>query len=304
MPLEAVAANEEKTLIFESSGFKNANVVTNAYAYTGYLLYTYGIKGPELRSGGEPSQFGQFQRSSAGELPMHRSGGVEAEIDGNYNTLGWLPASLPDSQWWRASNLQDVPNDFYSIMHHESGHALFFNPNNRNFVREGVLKDAVVRAYLGVDIRTDRSDHFDGFVDPVSLHGAYGNEYHGKTPYGRWLITKLDLLCIQAIGYKLRQVAALLPLSIQTEQIPGASLQTPYSATLFAQGGVPVYDWQIDAGELPPGLTLNRFTGQITGTANRAGLYSFTVKVREYDRTTVGVTRAFQIAVSNSNSRH
>ncbi|MFD2353017.1 putative Ig domain-containing protein [Nonomuraea ferruginea] len=35
---------------------------------------------------------------------------------------------------------------------------------------------------------------------------------------------------------------------------------------MTAKGGVPFYDWQIDGGTLPAGLSLDRFTGAITGT--------------------------------------
>jgi hypothetical protein len=296
MHFQQVAAGDERTWIFAPSGFTGGGFVSNKNAYSGYLLYAYGIKGPELRSGGEPSAAGGFQYDGMRRFPLRRSGGVETEVVGNYNRLGWLPAATADAQWWRTGNLPDGANDLYSIVHHEMGHALFFNPNNLSFPRDKVLHDAVVRAYLGSDIKTDGHDHFDGFVDPVSQHGAFGNEYHGNTPYGRWLITKLDLLCLQALGYKLRQVAPLLPLSIQTNTLIAAQLGQPYHASLSAQGGVPVYDWAVDT-TLPPGLSLNRYTGEISGIAQRAGAYAFTVKVRDYEAAGSGAERRYQMMV-------
>jgi hypothetical protein len=298
MQLQPVAAGQEKTWIWEPDGFRKCDLVTNASDFTGFLLYAYGINGPQLRSGGESSSAGGFQQTADGTLPVRRSGGVETEVLGNYNTLHWMSPLIADEQWWQATNLQDVPNDLYSILHHEIGHALFFHPDNPKFPRNGVLKDAAIRAYLGTNIKTDLRDHFDGFIDPASLHGAFGNEYHGKTPYGRWLITKLDLLCAQAVGYKLRDVAPLLPLSIQTDSLPIAPLRRAYDATFSAQGGIPVYDWQVDTGSLPRGLHLDRFTGRITGAATRAGDYRCTVKVRDYDAHSPGVSREYHITVS------
>lgn len=295
--VKSVEAGEEKTWIFEPDGFAHSHLVGNATPYTGYLLYTYGIHSKELRSGGEPSAAGGFQVAGDAELPIRRSGGVEVETEGNYSTLGWL-SPLQDAQWWKATNLQDVPNDLYSIVHHESGHALFFNPNNRSFQRGGVLKDEAVRAYLGSDPRTDEHDHFDGIVDPWSLHGAFGNEYHGKTPYGRWLITRLDLLCAQAVGYKLRKTAAFLPLAIRTEQLPPATRGRKYEAALEAEGGLPVYDWTISDGKLPPGLTLDRYTGQIAGTPRQAGTFKFTARVRDYQKEARPVDRELQITIA------
>jgi len=299
MPVRPVAAGTEQTWIFEPSGFKDSHLVKNRGEYAGYLLYAYGIHGPEIRSGGEPSLAGGFQVAAEQELPIRRSGGLEVEVRGNYNTRGWLPP-IPDEQWWKATNLSDVPNDLYSIVHHEIGHALFFNPANRSFPRNGTLKNDAVRAYFGSDPQIDSHDHFDGCVDPVSLHGAFGNEYHGKTPYGRWLITKLDLLCAQAVGYRLRSVGPLLSLAIRTEHLPGAKGWRPYKAALEAEGGIPVYDWEISAGKLPIGLHLDRFTGQITGTPRQVGTVQFTIRVRDYNRDSLGVSRQIQIEVKAS----
>jgi hypothetical protein len=297
--VKPVAAGKEKTWIFEPDGFTKSDLVTNAAGYTGYLLYAYGIDGPELRSGGEPSQAGGFQVGADGkELPMRRSGGTETQTTGNYNTLGWMDPLVADQQWWADTNLQAGPNDLYSIVHHEVGHSLFFNPANRNFHRLAVLKDPAIHAYLGSDIKTDLVDHFDGFVDPASLHGAFGNEYHGKTPFGRWMITKLDLLCAQAIGYKLRPVAPLLSLSISTDHLPDGVQGKPYRQNVVAQGGMPVYDWQVQTGVLPPGLTLNRFTGSINGAAALAGTFAFTINVRDYDAASTGVSQKYQFTVT------
>jgi hypothetical protein len=88
MRLQPVAAQAEQTWIWDPDGFKTSHLVRNARAYSGYLLYVYGIAGPELRSGGEPSAAGAFQRRGGEELPIHRSGGLEVETRGNYNTRG------------------------------------------------------------------------------------------------------------------------------------------------------------------------------------------------------------------------
>jgi hypothetical protein len=291
-----VEAGAEKTYIFEPTGFIKSHLVTNANPYTGYLLYTYGIDGPEKRSGGEPSAAGALQIRDGKRLPIHRSGGVEVETRGNYNTLGWMPP-ITDQQWWKATNLGDVQNDLYSIVHHEMGHALFFNPANRKFSRNGTLKDDAVREYLGSDPKIDNSDHFDGSVDPASLHGAFGNEYHGRTPYGRWLITHLDLLCARAIGYELRNVDSIMPVEIVTDHLSPGTRGRAYQVNLTARGGIPFYDWSITDGKLPAGLSLDAFTGEIRGTPTQIGESQFTIRLRDYTANASGVNRPFTISV-------
>jgi hypothetical protein len=130
--------------------------ITNANEYRGFLLYAYVIRNElvdsnaklprdwvlrkrdptarMIRSGGESSPFGGFQVAAGRQTSIRRSGGLEIEVQGNYNTKGWLV-----------------------------------------------------------------------------IFGAFGNEYHGQMPGGRWLITKLDLLYAQAIGYELRGTSAFKP---------------------------------------------------------------------------------------------
>jgi hypothetical protein len=296
MQVDPTPAGSEKTWIFEPSGFARGRPVANASSYTGTLLYTYGISTSEIRSGGEPSSQGKLQTVNGKPLPIHRSGGVEVEVRGNYNTHGW--AFFRDDQWFSAMIVGQVPSDLYSVVHHEMAHALFFNPANKTFYRGGAISDPALHAYLGFDPGIDVHDHFDGTVDPVSLHGAFGNEYHGKTPLGRWVITRTDLLAAQAIGYKLRKTAPFLELAITTSELPPATSGHAYKASVQAEGGVPFYDWTITTGELPPGVLLNRFTGQIIGTPKKVGTFQFTVQLRDYQKESTGVSRSFTIAVA------
>ncbi len=192
-----------------------------------------------------------------------------------------------------------MQNDFYSIAHHEIGHALIFNPSNPEFKRDAVIANDAVRAYLGNDAKTDAHDHLDGIIDPASLRGAFGNEYNGKTPLGRWLITKLDLLMAQAVGYKLREVDALAHLAIQGDSVPAiAAVGRAFAMGLRGRGGVPFYDWSISDGKLPAGLLLDRFTGEIAGTPTQAGASTFTVSLRDYTRDGKAVTRHITLSVN------
>ena len=59
---------------------------------------------------------------------------------------------------------------------------------------------------------------------------------------------------------------------------PAAVAGTAYSTTLTATGGTLPYTWSVNAGTLPPGLTLSS-AGVLAGTPTTAGSYPFSVNV-------------------------
>ena len=89
------------------------------------------------------------------------------------------------------------------------------------------------------------------------------------------------------------------PLSITTSSLPNAVLNTAYSATLAASGGTLPYSWTIASGSLPTGLNLNG-SGVISGNPTVAGLYNFTVRVRDSSNPVQTVTRALSITVASA----
>ncbi len=55
-------------------------------------------------------------------------------------------------------------------------------------------------------------------------------------------------------------------LVISTSPLPNGQVNTPYTATLAATGGMTPYTWSLTSGTLPAGLSLNASTGVISGT--------------------------------------
>lgn len=60
-----------------------------------------------------------------------------------------------------------------------------------------------------------------------------------------------------------------------------AELGAPYSSTPVVLGGRAPYQFSISGGALPPGLTLNPSTGEVSGRATSAGSYPFTLSVTD-----------------------
>jgi hypothetical protein len=298
LDLAIVLAGAESTFIWDTNAFTTGSWIANAADYRGFLLYAYGVFTPERRSGGEPSRAG-FQTGADGALPLRRSGGYEAEVLGNYNSLGWFKTQS-DDDWWVSGNLGGEANDLASIAHHEIGHALFFNPGYPRFAgfkQAGAVDDPTVVDYHGAAPALDGFDHFPGAVDRLSGAGAFGNEYFGSIPRRRWLITRLDLLNARAVGYRLRPTSAFEPLSLASGELPEAWVGQNYSAQPRVAGGIPLYRFELDSGALPPGLELDSFTGALHGTPAAAGTYPFTLRVTEYDPQALPVSARFSLVV-------
>jgi hypothetical protein len=86
------------------------------------------------------------------------------------------------------------------------------------------------------------------------------------------------------------------PLRISTTGLPVATVQSPYSATLNAIGGVPPYSWTAVGGQFPGGLKLNSASGAIAGQPTSAGNFSFEMRLQ--DSAAASIVTGFSLNVS------
>jgi|GEM_PF-2705064 len=280
--------------------------ISNDRAYEGMWITLKGLRGPH--STGWPTF-----RSSA----RHTVGGVRvaAATGGVYRSLGaalhWdegrtVFTSLADEDWY-LTEIASGPRviDVYGLIMHEFGHAVAFHsawPGMRQYVETSGGADARVIAYQGRAVPvlangyhvSDAPEHWD------RLSGATGG-WSGLFPVRRWMLTKQSLLIARNAGWPLREdLAVFTAPHITTAGLPGATAGEHYTGTLTAEGGVPFYDWRIVAGSLPAGLSLDRFTGEITGTVGAAavGEHAVTVEVADHDPFAAPATRAFVLHVT------
>ena len=89
------------------------------------------------------------------------------------------------------------------------------------------------------------------------------------------------------------------PLVITQVNLPAGQVGVPYSGGLTAIGGVPPYTWSILQYALPPGLSINASTGQITGTPTQAGTFPVKIALTDSDETQFFVASAQSITISS-----
>jgi len=85
---------------------------------------------------------------------------------------------------------------------------------------------------------------------------------------------------------------------VPTGEVGVAYLQSPnpnVNAVFSVTGGTAPYTWSRTSGTLPPGLTLNASTGELTGTPTTAGSYTF--RIRVVDQPGGTVSRTFTVVV-------
>jgi uncharacterized repeat protein (TIGR02543 family) len=81
--------------------------------------------------------------------------------------------------------------------------------------------------------------------------------------------------------------------------VPAATTGTTYVLSLAAAGGVGTFTYSVSSGTLPPGVSLDPTTGQVSGVPTTAGTYTFTVRVTDangvFKEIVVTITVAAQV---------
>jgi hypothetical protein len=87
------------------------------------------------------------------------------------------------------------------------------------------------------------------------------------------------------------------PLTITTFALADGGLGGTYSQTLSAIGGTGPYTWKVIAGRLPPGLSLNPMTGEISGNPEATADDVLTFQVTDVSNPPQTATATFTLTI-------
>lgn len=90
-----------------------------------------------------------------------------------------------------------------------------------------------------------------------------------------------------------------LPLSVVTTILPGASQSSSYAFHLSASGGTPPYQWALQSGQTPGGITLS-LDGVLSGSPSQTGTFNFAAQVA--DSAAHQAQHSFVLVVTGSSS--
>ena len=126
---------------------------------------------------------------------------------------------------------------------------------------------------------------------------------------GKLFVRTLPIALICAMGIAAlssRALRAAVPadrqqsepdLLIQNDaELPDAYPRMPYEYRFHARGGVPVLQWRVENGALPPGMKLEE-DGRLHGAAERKGEFHFTVSAKDGSNPQQAVQKEFTLHV-------
>jgi len=301
IPIEIVRTNEYEGMVGVAPDFTKAIISSHVRdPRTLSLLFPWKVAGGRHLFSRDGSR---IFFDTAGYLLAARCGGV-GELDPNDYRILWFkrtPSSGYHAFVCSKSNKLLYLMDWHFVKHL----VLVPTEGHSNPLAEirGRLIDAatgkpiagafvrLLRGCLSVGTRSDENGYF-------SIIGILPATYHlvvERPGYGTLYETNLELKAGQLISGLVLSLSTQT-LAVTSTSLPDGKVFINYSAQLQADYGTTPYTWNISSGSLPPGLSLNPSTGEISGIPTTSGTYSFTATVTDANNTTA--SKSFTITIA------
>lgn len=132
----------------------------------------------------------------------------------------------------------------------------------------------------------------------LTLNGATGLISGTPTTAGSFSFTITATDSDTCTGFRAYTVdIACATITLTPASLSDGTVGTAYSETISASGGTAPYTFAVTAGALPPGLSLDSATGEISGTPTLAGTFSFVITATDANNCTG--SRVYFIAVAD-----
>ena len=109
-------------------------------------------------------------------------------------------------------------------------------------------------------------------------------------------ITATSAAQLNSLAFSQVTIVPLSKLAIAMTTLPAGTADVPYSATLSASGGSAPYQWTMNSGTLPTGLSLDKNNGYISGMTSVAGTFAFGVSVADSSSQTASASSSLTIS--------
>src|ERR1043166_7520240 len=202
--------------------------------------------------------------------------------------------AFPDDKSWRNGETSEVESEF-DLLQQEFGSSGGHHGGGGGGGSLSVTNAAEDLA-VGDEIITRRYEFYSyvGPTDPTT-HEALATKVgpdgiHGINLYSNTVVVG-DYLGAQMSAFKNE-----LPIGL-TENIADGKTNTPYPIRSIVISGVPFTC--TNTGNIPPGMTFDRTTGQLSGIPTQAGVYTFTVRVSATNQPTL--EHSYTLAIIDGN---
>ena len=112
------------------------------------------------------------------------------------------------------------------------------------------------------------------------------------------MITATSAAQLTSLAFSEVTIVPLSKLAIAMNALPAGTADAPYNTSLSANGGSAPYQWAINSGVLPKGLSLDKNSGSISGTPSQVGTFGLAVSVT--DATSQKANGSFSLAINTA----